>query len=455
MLTGYILLLIIVAVAFEEHQIEFVPIDRPTLNPRNEEVYSDREDLSDSFVESIRKDGILQPLVVAADWLLISGHRRLEAAKRVGFDEVPVIMREFTGELERLEALVQYNLHREKTYSQKMREAELLAEVEAERAKRRQGTRTDLRENLPTSGQREYGRTRDKVASAVGLGSGKTYEKALAVWNAAELGDPVAKGAVTRLDTGDSSIESAWRKVRKRHPTDGTPNTRETAKSNGEQIDPNDLILSAHQAHNDVVFKKILDLHVERGSVVADVTFNEGTFWKQVPHDAYTILATDINPKYSPYCEAVVDYRDLPYEDNNIDAVVLDPPYAEGFYSPSEPSDEDDYWIKERYGDGSRSEFTYHEAVINEYVLAGREAHRVLADDGVLIVKLQDEVSRNQQRLTHVEVTNIYEQQLGFTAEDLFVVVRPDRPTFSNIKRQRRARKNHSYFIVYKKQTVS
>jgi hypothetical protein len=52
-------------------------------------------------------------------------------------------------------------------------------------------------------------------------------------------------------------------------------------------------------------------------------------------------------------------------------------------------------------------------------------------------------------------VTNIYEQQLGFTAEDLFVVVRPDRPTFSNIKRQRRARKNHSYFIVYKKQTVS
>lgn len=255
LLVYYILLQSLLAVALEQHQIEFVPIGRLILNPRNEEVYSDREDLNDAFVASIRKDGILQPLVVATDWVLISGHRRLEAAKRVGFDEVPVIMREFTGELERLEALVQYNIHREKTYSQKMREAELLAEVEAERAKRRQGTRTDLRESLPTSGQREYGRTRDKVASAVGLGSGKTYEKALAVWNAAELGDPVAKGAVTRLDTGDSSIESAWRKVRKRYPTDGTPDTRETAKSNGEQIDPDDLILSAHQSHNDVVFR--------------------------------------------------------------------------------------------------------------------------------------------------------------------------------------------------------
>lgn len=436
--------------AIKQYQIEFVAICRLILNPWNEKLYGDREDLCDSFIESIRKDGIIQPLVVTPDWLLISGHRRLEAAKRLGFDEVPVIIKEFDAELDRLEALVQYNFHRVKTFSQKMREGKLLAEVESERAKQRQGTRTDLREDFPTSSRAEYGRTRDKVAKAVGLGSGKTYEKALVVWNAAEDSDPVAKGAVTRLDAGDSSIESAWRKVRNRHPKDNTQEGEEPAKGNGKQIDPNDLILSAHQAHNEVVFKKVLDLHIEWGSVVADVTFNQGTFWKQVPHDAYTILATDINPKYSPYCEAGVDYSELPYEDNEIDAVVLDPPYAGGFYSPSK-AEEEEYWIKERYGNGSKRGLVYHEAVLNEYTLAGRESHRVLVDDGILIAKLQDGVDRGNQRLTHIEVTNIYEQQLGFTAKDLFVVVRPDTPTFSNIKHQRHARKNHSYFMIYEK----
>ncbi len=48
------------------------------------------------------------------------------------------------------------------------------------------------------------------------------------------------------------------------------------------------------------------------------------------------------------------------------------------------------------------------------YFKAGREAHRILVKNGVLIVKCQDEVSANTQRLTHVEIINEFEQ-LGFT----------------------------------------
>jgi len=47
-------------------------------------------------------------------------------------------------------------------------------------------------------------------------------------------------------------------------------------------------------------------------------------------------------------------------------------------------------------------------------------------------------------------VTNIYEE-MGFHAKDLFVVVRPDTPTVGRMYEQRRARKNHSYFLVYEK----
>ena len=104
----------------------------------------------------------------------------------------------------------------------------------------------------------------------------------------------------------------------------------------------------------------------------------------------------------------------------------------------------------ERYYANNRPNRTgskYHEAVIELYADAGREAWRVLRDRGVLIVKCQDEVCSNRQRLTHVEIINAYEDQ-GFVVEDLFVVVRTNSPGVSRVVRQVHARKNHSYFLV-------
>ncbi|MCH8961211.1 MAG: hypothetical protein IH820_07760 [Bacteroidetes bacterium] len=90
----------------------------------------------------------------------------------------------------------------------------------------------------------------------------------------------------------------------------------------------------------------------------------------------------------------------------------------------------------------------YHAAVTDLYFRAGTEAWRVLRDEGVLIVKCQDEVSANRQYLTHVEIINEYEE-LGFYTKDLFVVVRSNKPSVSRLKRQVHARKNHSFFLVF------
>ena len=68
----------------------------------------------------------------------------------------------------------------------------------------------------------------------------------------------------------------------------------------------------------------------------------------------------------------------------------------------------------------------------------------------MLIVKCQDEVSANRQRLTHVEIINEYES-IGFYTKDLFVLVRTNRPGISRLKKQSHARKNHSYFVVFVK----
>jgi hypothetical protein len=96
----------------------------------------------------------------------------------------------------------------------------------------------------------------------------------------------------------------------------------------------------------------------------------------------------------------------------------------------------------------ANSEKKYHEAVLDVYFSAAREAWRVLRDGGIYIVKCQDEVCANRQRLTHVELI-IELQQYGFVTEDLFVVIRNGKPGVSRLLTQAHARKNHSYFVVF------
>src|SRR5438445_4427106 len=69
-----------------------------------------------------------------------------------------------------------------------------------------------------------------------------------------------------------------------------------------------------------------------------------------------------------------------------------------------------------------------------------------------MIVKCQDEVSSNRNRLTHVQIINYYIERIGFDADvDLFVLMRQSRPYSTGIKRQVHARKNHSLFLVFRK----
>ncbi len=211
-------------------------------------------------------------------------------------------------------------------------------------------------------------------------------------------------------------------------------------------VPTNDLVLSAYADGNEVVFPKILDIYVKPGSVVADVTYGKGVFWRGIPDDRYDLRATDIQDG--------VDCRNLPYADEEIDCVVLDPPYM---HSPGGTAHQAHTPFERYYannGSGGHTGSKYHEAVLDLYRDAGREAYRVLRERGVLIVKCQDEVCSNRQRFTHVEIMLAFDD-MGFVAEDLFVVVRSNRPGVSRTVRQVHARKNHSYFLVFWKQGKS
>ena len=151
------------------------------------------------------------------------------------------------------------------------------------------------------------------------------------------------------------------------------------------------------------------------------------------------------------------DCRNLPYADGSFDCVVFDPPYMEGFFrrAAGQLAGSGTHGaFRKAYSDGRPINEVggpkYHAAVFDLYEKGGAEANRVLREEGVLIVKCQDEVSANRQWLTHVEIINAYER-IGFYTRDLFVVVRPNRPAVSRLIKQVHARKNHSYFLVFQK----
>lgn len=226
-------------------------------------------------------------------------------------------------------------------------------------------------------------------------------------------------------------------------PREPSPTNKRTQSG----ISTADVVMSAFTGSNADIFPQILELHVPDGAKIADVTYGTGVFWKNVDLSRYELIPSDI--------ATGVDCRALPYASESLDVVVLDPPYMEGLLRTNK---------KHKAGSGAYSAFReyysngnevstgpkWHAAVTDLYYRAGEEAFRVLKDNGVMIVKCQDEVSANRQWLTHVEIINRYEA-LGFYTKDLFVVVRPNKAGISRLKKQVHARKNHSYFLVFVK----
>ncbi len=101
------------------------------------------DDKMDELVESIRENGILTPIIVrtlsSGGYEMISGHRRMHAAKLLGIETIPAVVKELSDE-DATVIMVDSNIQREellpseKAFAYKMRLD----------AMKRQGARTDL-----------------------------------------------------------------------------------------------------------------------------------------------------------------------------------------------------------------------------------------------------------------------------------------------------------------------
>jgi hypothetical protein len=113
---------------FDEYSVLF-PIAAIQVAPENDLLY-DRFGIANSddadLAISIREKGIQEPLTLSNDQFLLSGHRRLAAAKYLGLQEVPCRLVEVDFHhmttTERLEVLRLYNQQREKSPGERIKE---------------------------------------------------------------------------------------------------------------------------------------------------------------------------------------------------------------------------------------------------------------------------------------------------------------------------------------------
>lgn len=194
-------------------------------------------------------------------------------------------------------------------------------------------------------------------------------------------------------------------------------------------------VFTAYTGNNSDLIPNVARLYLKEGDRIADVSFGKGVFWRNVDLSKCHFHPSDI----CTCPDAPYDFRNLPYDDASFDVVVLDPPYS---HDPGKGM-----VANTAYRNRENTGGLNHDGIVRLYADGMKEAKRVLRPGGLLWVKVQDEIESGRQRMTHIEV-HYHAVELGMTAQDLFVMVRPAAPPVQHP--QKHARKNHSYLLVFR-----
>jgi len=167
---------------------------------------------------------------------------------------------------------------------------------------------------------------------------------------------------------------------------------------------------------------------------VCDVTYGEGKWWDRFTPDPF--VAHDL------YKGDGVDFTALPEADDTYDTVCFDPPYIpQGGYDTSTARP-----FADRFGLTSRSR-----ADLWALIDAGMvECARVLQPEGLLVMKCMDFVNGGAFHLGHHRAI-VTAESIGMRCHDLIVHHAGAGPGGSNIYDPLRARRHHSYLLVFRK----
>ena len=184
------------------------------------------------------------------------------------------------------------------------------------------------------------------------------------------------------------------------------------------------------------ILEWIMELYCPDGFEL-DPTYSTGRFYGGIPKPKYKL---DLVPQSHGVIQA--DSRFMPIRNGCVKTAMFDPPFVTGSRADGKAG-----IIKSR--------FMYYKNIPELWAMYRgtlSEFHRVLVPGGVLVFKCQDTIESGKQYLSHVKIINMAED-MGFYSKDLFILCAHNRIISNN--RQFHARKYHSYFIVFIKNTAN
>lgn len=346
-----------------DDQIVELPMDRLSLHPLLKSLYQD-DDCAD-LVTGFRENGQLIPVIVEPKddaWQVISGGRRIKAAENLGWVSIKAMIRHPAGDDERLWWLLASNQYRQKRFSEKMREADLMESLLRDDAKMRslgnlakshqlrifsepeclnsdtpeQATATtpdgetvtapEEATVAPAKGRKSPPqRTDARIAKAIGLGGKDIYRQARAIWAAFLSGDDRATAGVHALDQNRTTIHAAFKDLRRRDHL-----------AHDFQPTPYDVWMFKHDRSYGIrypgsipagILANTIHYFSEPGELVVDPMAGGGTTWDVCQSLDRRCLALDVAPARREIQEWDIACQGLPESARNCDLVFLDPPY--------------------------------------------------------------------------------------------------------------------------------
>jgi len=297
-------------------------------HPRNAAIYG--VDPVTDLTQDLAEHGMLEPVVVSPAGVIISGHRRVRAAKALGWKTVPARIDDGPTTAARL---VSFNRQRRKTWSQIYQEAMVLLPDAKRRAAERRASRG------PTRRVGAPARALTEVATELGL-KREALRRLVFIHDlheSAHLPDYV----LDRLNTGKWTLHKAFLHARSHAPA----NVNSPLDADGRWLRMFDLWSFRHTevrlgasitpgsgerrgAHAPQVFANLVHYFSPPGGLVADPMAGGGAV-----HDACNALgrrcvSLDLSPA-RPFIRRS-DARAVPPDltAQRFDLVVLDPPYG-------------------------------------------------------------------------------------------------------------------------------
>ena len=175
--------------------------------------------------------------------------------------------------------------------------------------------------------------------------------------------------------------------------------------------------------------------------LILDATVNGGRFWRGSDRP---VIGLDIDPRHRP--NVCADNAAMPFRSDCFDAVVYDPPHI-----PNQGRDRSKDF-NARFGLGARSPKENGYNFSHTYPKFMGEAWRILKAEGILLCKIVDYVHNHRYQWAHIDLV-IAGQRAGFTACDCIIKVRKGPIIDPKWKVAHHSRRQHCYWIVFRKST--